>query len=110
MPVAFEEKVRALSSDLGSQARLAEALDVNRSQLTRWLRGSGTDDATALRVDVLEMTLSALLRVYSPRVAMSWLYGVNPFLRDRRPIDLVRRGEAVELLDAIRQEQAGSYA
>ena len=63
MPVAFEEKIRTLSRDLGSQAKLAEVLDVNRSQLTRWLHGSQTDDATALRVDVLEMVLSALLRV-----------------------------------------------
>jgi AraC-like DNA-binding protein len=34
MPVATAEKVRALSSDLGSQRRLAELLDVSPAHLT----------------------------------------------------------------------------
>ena len=32
------------------------------------------------------------------------------FLRNRRPIDVVRQGRPEELLAAIRQEQADSYA
>ncbi|HUN79428.1 MAG TPA: hypothetical protein VMU32_10935 [Solirubrobacteraceae bacterium] len=31
-------------------------------------------------------------------------------LGNRRPLDLVRAGRAAELLDAIAQEQAGSFA
>jgi uncharacterized protein (DUF2384 family) len=54
--------------------------------------------------------MSNLLRLYPVEVAELWLVGLNPRLGDRRPIDLVRRGEARLLLDAIAAEQAGSYA
>jgi uncharacterized protein (DUF2384 family) len=110
MPVATAEKVQALSRDFRSQRRLAELLDVSPAQVTRWIRGQGIDDANAERVDLLELVMSNLLRLYSPEAAHQWLAGVNPHLGDRRPIDLVRRGRARELLDAIAAERAGSFA
>jgi uncharacterized protein (DUF2384 family) len=54
--------------------------------------------------------MSALLRLYEPSTAEKWLFGLNPFLRQRRPIDVIRQGRVEELLAAIRQEQAGSFA
>jgi hypothetical protein len=39
-----------------------------------------------------------------------WLFGLNPHLGDRRPIDLVRAGRAEELLRALRAERAESFA
>ena len=110
MPVATAEKVRALSKDLGSQRKLAELLEVSPAQVTRWLRGSGIDSLNADRVDLLELVMSQLLRLYTPEVAAMWLVGLNPHLHDRRPIDLIRKGRARELIDAIAQERAGSYA
>jgi len=50
------------------------------------------------------------LRLYEPETAEKWLFGLNPLLRHRRPIDVVRQGRPEELLAAIRQEQADSYA
>lgn len=110
MPVATADKVRALSQDLGSQRRLAEMLDVSPAQVTRWLRGRGIDDVNADRVDLLELAMSQLLRLYTPEIAASWLVGLNPHLRDRRPIDLIRRGRAREVIDAISAARAGSFA
>jgi DNA-binding transcriptional regulator YdaS (Cro superfamily) len=110
VPVATAEKVRALSQDFGSQRKLAELLDVSPAQITRWIRGKGIDDINADRVDALEIVMSQLLRIYTPEVTASWLRGLNPHLRDRRPIDLIRHGRTRELLDAIAQERAGSYA
>jgi uncharacterized protein (DUF2384 family) len=110
MPVATAEKVRALSHDLGSQRRLAELLDVSPAQVTRWLRGSGIDAVNADRVDLLELVMSQILRLYSPDIAERWLTGFNPHLHDRRPIDLIRRGRAKEVLDAINAARAGSFA
>jgi transcriptional regulator with XRE-family HTH domain len=110
MPVATAEKVRALSQDLGSQRRLAELLDVSPAQVTRWLRGRGIDSVNADRVDLLELVMSQLLRLYSPDTAAQWLIGLNPHLGDRRPIDLIRRGRARELIDALAAERAGSFA
>lgn len=110
MPVATAEKVRALSRDFRSGAELAEVLGVNRSQITRWLRGAGIDPLNAEKIDILELVISNLLRVYEPEVARAWLFGLNPHLGDRRPIDLVRKGKVEELLSAIRAERAGSFA
>jgi len=110
MPVATTDKVRALSRDLGSQRRLAELLDVSPAQVSRWLRGQGIDDRNAERVDLLEVAMAQLLRLYHADAAGFWLEGLNPHLDDRRPIDLIRRGRAGALLDAIAAERAGSFA
>jgi uncharacterized protein (DUF2384 family) len=108
--VSTEEKVIALSRDFGSQRRLAELLGVNAAQITRWRRGQGIDDVNAGRVDLLELVMAHLLRVYSVEAAERWLVGMNPSLGGRRPVDLIRRGQAREVLDAIANEQAGSFA
>lgn len=110
MPVATAAKVQALSEDFRSQRRLAQALGVSPAQVSRWIRGRGIDPVNAERVDVLELVMSSLLRVYSPAVAEQWLFGFNPHLNDRRPIDLVQAGRAEELLGAISAERAGAFA
>ena len=83
---------------------------VSRSRVTRWLKGAGIDPLNAEKVDLLELVWSNLLRVYEPEAARMWLWGVNPALGDRRPIDLVRAGRAEELMRAIRAERADSFA
>jgi uncharacterized protein (DUF2384 family) len=110
MPVSVAEKIVALSEDFHSQRQVAELLGVSPAQVTRWRRGQGIDELNARRVDLLELVMSSLLRLYSPDVAELWLRGVNPHLGGRRPIDLIRAGRAQELIDAIAQERAGSFA
>jgi uncharacterized protein (DUF2384 family) len=110
MPVATAAKVEALRIDFKSAAALADMLGVSRSQVTRWLRGAGIDPLNAERVDLLELVWSSLLRVYEQEAALAWLFGVNPALGDRRPIDLIRSGRAEELMRAIRAERADSFA
>ena len=110
MAVSTADKVLALSRDLGSQRRLAALLGVSPAQVTRWRRGQGIDDVNADRVDVLELVMSQLLRLYSAEAAQRWLVGLNPHIGDRRPIDLVRLGRASELIDALAAERAGSFA
>jgi transcriptional regulator with XRE-family HTH domain len=110
MPVQTAAKVEALKVDFGSQRRLAEILGVSPAQVSRWLRGQGIDPLNAEKVDLLELVMANLLRLYEPEAARAWLVGFNPHLRDRRPIDLVRKGKLEELMSAIRAERAGSYA
>jgi len=110
MPVETAQRVKALSRDFGSQRRLAAALDVSPAQIGRWIRGRGIDDLNAERVEVLEIVMAQLLRLYTPAAAEAWLRGVNPQLGDRRPIDVIRAGRAAELLDAISAERAGAFA
>ncbi len=103
-------KVEALTADFRSAAQVADMLGVNRAQITRWLRGAGIDPLNAERIDLLELVWSALLRIYEREAALSWLFGVNPRLGDRRPIDLIRAGRTEELMRAIRAERADSFA
>jgi uncharacterized protein (DUF2384 family) len=110
MPVATIRKVEAPRADFRSAAQVADLLGVSRSQMTRWLRGAGIDPLNAEKVDLLELVWSALLRIYERDAALSWLFGVNPRLGDRRPIDLVRAGRAGELIRALRVERADSFA
>jgi transcriptional regulator with XRE-family HTH domain len=110
VPVPAAAKVEALARDFGSQRRVADALGVSPAQVSRWTRGQGLDPDNAERLDLLELAVSYLLRVYEPKTAEKWLFGPNPRLRNRRPIDVIRAGETYELLSALRQERAGSYA
>ena len=110
MPVATAAKVDALRQDFRSQARLAEALGVSPAQVSRWLRGQGIDPDNAERVDMLEHVVSSLLRLFDPETAQDWLFGLNAYLHDRRPIDVLRTGRATDVLDAVQQTRAGSYA
>ncbi len=110
MPIATARKVEALTIDFKSGAAVADLLGVSRSLVSRWLRGAGIDPLNAERVDLLELVWSNLLRLYDPETARSWLFGLNPALGDRRPIDLIRAGKAEELMRAIRAERADSFA
>jgi uncharacterized protein (DUF2384 family) len=110
MPIATARKVEALRVDFKSGAAVADLLGVSRSRVSRWLHGAGIDPLNAERVDLLELVWSNLLRLYDPETARSWLFGLNPGLGDRRPIDLIRAGKAEELMRAIRAERADSFA
>ncbi len=62
------------------------------------------------QIDLLERVWSDLLRVYEADAARSWLWGLNPLLGDRRPIDLIRAGRSDEVMRVIRAERADSFA
>src|SRR5499427_6058761 len=110
MPVGSAKKIEALRADFRSAAQLADMLGVSRSQITRWLRGAGMDPLNAEKVDLLELVWSNLLRLYEREAALAWLFGLNPVLGDRRPIDLIREGRTEELMRAIRAERSDSFA
>lgn len=109
MPIGLAQKVEALRVDFQSAAKLADMLGVSRSQVTRWLRGAGIDPLNAEKVDLLELVWGNLLRLYDKEAALSWLFGINPSLGDRRPIDLIRMGRAEELMRAIRAERSDAF-
>lgn len=110
MPISTAEKVSVLSHDLHSARRLAELLGVSPAQVSRWRRGQGIDLANAERLDLLELVMASLLRIYPAEAAEAWLIGLNPHLGDRRPIDLIRAGRAREVIGALAAERGGSFA
>ena len=110
MPVAVATKVEALARDFRSQRKLADALGVSPAQIGRWMRGQGIDELNAERVEMLELVMANLLRMFEPEAARAWLFGINAFLRNTRPIDAIRMGQFDEVLAAVRQTRAGSFA
>jgi len=110
MPVAVVRKIEALRDDFETSSRLADLLGVNRSQVTRWLQGAGIDPLNAEKVELLELVWSNLLRLYERDAALSWLFGLNPILGDRRPVDLIRMGRTEELMRAVRAERSDTFA
>ncbi|MGH2653325.1 MAG: hypothetical protein ACRDHV_03105 [Actinomycetota bacterium] len=108
MPV--RDKLRAVAQDLGSQARVARALGVSPSRVSRWLRTEEPDLANRRKVEGLEFTLARLLSFLEPEVAIDWLNGSEPFLNFHRPIDVLARGRVTEVLEALDSFQAGSFS
>jgi transcriptional regulator with XRE-family HTH domain len=110
VPVAVREKVRAVSADLGGQAKLARLLGVSPSRVSRWLRTDQPDAANRRKVEGVEFVLSVLLDVYEKDGALRWLQGFNAHLGNRRPVDLLGQGRIGDVLQAIEAEETGAYA
>jgi len=68
--------------------------------------GRGIDLVNAEKVDLLELVMANLLRLYALDAAEIWLRGVNPHLGNRRPIDLIRSGETQAQAASIFQGNA----
>ena len=110
MPVLVRTRLEALVGDLGSQAEVARLLDIDRSRVTRWLRGEEPDVANRRKLAGVEFVMDRLEERYGPQSARKWLQGLNPHLRDRRPVDLLAAGRVAEVLEAIEAEEGGAYA
>ena len=99
-----------LTTSFGNKARVAEMLDVDKSSVTRWLQGDKPEPESEERIAALRYLAFRLSRMFHPEVAIDWLQGVNAFLSNQRPIDLVVSGRISEVIAAIEQTDAGSYA
>jgi transcriptional regulator with XRE-family HTH domain len=110
MPVAVREKLRAVTKDLGSQARVARLLGVSPSRVSRWLRTEDPDPPNRRKLEGAEFVLTRLLSLYQRDAAIDWLLGLNPILGGRRPIDVLSAGRITDVLAAIDADEAGSYA
>jgi transcriptional regulator with XRE-family HTH domain len=110
MPLPAEKKAESLARDFGGQAKLAAILGVERSTVSRWVRGGVPDAANAARVDALEFVLAEAERIFGKPGARKWLRGIDPRLGDRRPIDCLRRGEFHEIVRALAEHRSGAYA
>lgn len=110
MPLSAEAKAESLVRDLGGQAKLARILGVERSTVSRWVRGGIPDPTHAARVDALEFILAEAERIFGKPGARKWLQGLDPHLGDRRPVDLLRRGLVHEIVRALAEHRSGAYA
>jgi len=108
---AVKAEIGNLRILFGSQNRIAELLGVDRSSVTRWIKGQDLPDSeNEEKIIAIRYVLSRLTRIFQEEVAMSWLKGINAFLGNQRPIDLLRNGRVSEVIAAIEQTETGAYA
>ena len=110
MAIATADRVRSLVEDFGGQAEVARALGVDRSRVTRWLRDAAPDAGNRRKLEAIEFAMTRLVQTFHRDTAVTWLYGLNAHLGDRRPIDLLAVGRVSEVLAAIEAEETGAYA
>lgn len=111
MPVPVQEKLRAVIDDLGSQARVARALGVSPSRVSRWLkRGEEPDTENRRKLEGLEFVIARARSFMTPETVVAWLHGSEPFLNNFAPIDIIERGEITRVLAALDGFQAGSFS
>ena len=97
---------RAFASD----AEMAQALGVNRSQITRWKQGVVPDRENAERLLAFDVVVSLLDGFLERESIPKWLRGTNAHLANRRPIDVLLEGRLSQVIAAIEAEKSGAFA
>lgn len=95
---------------LGSRSALAKWTGMHRSQITRAARGQAIGGDAGWRLSALAAVVTALLAVYEPEAIAGWLAGVNPYLHDRRPLDVLAAGDVAAVMGAVQASRVGVYA
>lgn len=106
----IEVKLRRVIEAFGGQSEVARLLHVDRSRVSRWLRGEDPGPQNIARLEALEYVLSRLLHTMHVSTARKWLRGFNAHLGNRQPLFLLERGRVAEVLAALEQDELGSYA
>lgn len=110
-PAFYQVRIQSARRAFPSDAKVAEALGVDRAQVKRWREGRtepGPENAD--RVVGLDTAVELLSGYLEPSSIPKWLMGTNAHLGDRRPIDLLREGNLSHVIAAIEALKTGSYA
>ncbi|HXC25647.1 MAG TPA: hypothetical protein VNU46_07005 [Gemmatimonadaceae bacterium] len=93
-----------------SDAEMALAFGVDRSNMVRWKAGAPLSADNASRLQAFDVVVSLLVGFLAPTTIPKWLRGVNAHLGNRRPIDVLRTGRLSEIVAAIENERSGAFA
>lgn len=95
---------------LGSNTQVAELLDVNRSQPSRWRSGAEQPSPKKARELIdLDHVLARAMLIWAPEVAIDWLVGSNSYLDGARPLDVLRTRGTAEVLEALEAAASGAF-
>jgi transcriptional regulator with XRE-family HTH domain len=104
-------EIEVLREVFGNQSAVADVLGVDRASVTRWLQRKDSPDLeNEEKIAGVRYVMIRLSKIFKPQVAESWLKGINAHLDNNRPLDLLRDGRITEVISAIEQMEAGSYA
>ena len=108
--VRVTDRLDAVTRVLGSDAAVAQALEVSRAQPKRWREGQTPDPENRDRIIGLDAVIALLSGYLAESSIPKWLNGVNARLGDRRPISVLREGRASDVIAAIEAEKSGAFA
>lgn len=109
--IDFRGRTAAAAAAVGGLTKIADLLEVSRSQPTRWRQGaeSPSPEMARLLLDLDHVMARAQL-VFTPKVARQWLVGSNTYLDGARPIDVLRVRGSSEVVDALDAAMQGAYS
>lgn len=103
-------QLRALVASY-NESTIAALLGVDRSTVSRWLKGERDVTAPlALRIVQLHTVLSTVHRYFNPTMAMKWLLGSEPHLGGAQPLAAIAILGPDRVIEALRARAAGEYA
>lgn len=104
------QRTEFLVETLGSVTAVAELLNVNKSQTSRWKSGADQPSPGKARELLdLDHVLARAVLLWEPEVAIDWLLGSNSYLDGARPIDVLRLRGSSEVLQALDAAAAGAF-
>lgn len=92
-----------------SDAAVAEAIGVNRTQPSRWREGQMPDSENVDRLVGLDVIVQLLTGFLSESTIPKWLQAPNPRLGDRTPLYMLRQGRLPDVIAAIQAEKSGAF-
>jgi len=101
-----------LRDEVGLTERaIARAVGVTDRTVRRWNVGGPITTDNVERLDDLKTLVTQLASLgLSPPTIVAWLHGRNPFLQDRRPLDVLASGDFDAASGAVSALRDGSYA
>jgi hypothetical protein len=105
----LDQRLERLIATFGNN-RLAELLDVNPSQPSRWRKGDERISADRQRALLdLDYVMARLLQLFPREQAEIWLTSHNAHL-GARPVDVLRLSGAARVVGALDAETQDAYA
>lgn len=104
------DRLDQIARVLGSDAAVAEVLDVSRAQPRRWREGQVPDPENRDRIIGLDAVIALLSGYLAESSIPKWLHGVNAHLDNRRPISVLRDGRVSDVIAAIEAQKSGAFA
>ena len=90
---------------------VAEAIGVHRQTVFRYRKLESVPSAEVQErlAEIREMSYLLSEVFVNQEAQLAWLYGPVPLLRDRRPIDLIRKGEFDEVMSVLAGHYSGAF-
>lgn len=109
----WQTDVNTITAFFATQESLAEVFHVSAQESVKLFQVRSARDVDMARLaqaNWLALITGRLGRLYEVGTADKWLNGTNAFLENRSPMTCLKEGKYAEVVSALDQEAAHSYA